>query len=122
MNIMKVNIQTNIAKLILSCVQNDFLAGVIMYILSCGKAPFKGKSSEDTIELIRAGKYCVRAEEWTSLCDDVRDVVQGLLQTDPADRLTAKEALEQDLFEDFRSADAGGLGMDRGATKDLVFI
>jgi serine/threonine protein kinase len=97
-------------------------AGVIMYVLSCGKAPFKGKSSEDTIELIRAGKYCVRAEEWTSLCDDVRDVVQGLLQTDPADRLTAKEALEQDLFEDFRSADAGGLGMDRGATKDLVFI
>lgn len=80
-------------------------AGVVMYILTCGKAPFKGRSSDETFDLIQQGKYDIVNSEWKGQSDAVKNVVDGLLQLDPDKRMSAEEALAQPLFHKMERSD-----------------
>uniref|UniRef100_A0A8C5QWQ1 Serine/threonine kinase 33 n=1 Tax=Leptobrachium leishanense TaxID=445787 RepID=A0A8C5QWQ1_9ANUR len=69
-------------------------AGVIMYMLLSGEPPFKAKSEEKLFEQIRKGEMNFSADVWQSVSEAARDVLQRLLNVDPAHRMTARELLD----------------------------
>lgn len=71
--------------------------GVIMYILLCGFPPFYSNHglaiSPGMKKRIRAGQYDFPEPEWTRVSKDAKDLIQGLLRTDPTKRLSIEEVL-----------------------------
>lgn len=69
--------------------------GVIMYILLCGYPPFYSNHgmaiSPGMKKRIRNGQYEFPAPEWSRVSKDAKDLIQGLLRTDPDERLTIAE-------------------------------
>eukprot|EP00998_Keelungia_sp_KM082_P005974 NODE_2254_length_1102_cov_132.292308_g2236_i0.p1 GENE.NODE_2254_length_1102_cov_132.292308_g2236_i0~~NODE_2254_length_1102_cov_132.292308_g2236_i0.p1 ORF type:complete len:305 (+),score=34.25 NODE_2254_length_1102_cov_132.292308_g2236_i0:100-1014(+) len=64
-------------------------AGVVLYIMLCGKPPFADKSFLAMCRATIAGVY-EEADGWS---DELRSLMRRLLAPEPADRLTAEEAL-----------------------------
>ncbi|XP_077485701.1 MAP kinase-activated protein kinase 2 isoform X2 [Amblyomma americanum] len=71
--------------------------GVIMYILLCGFPPFYSNHglaiSPGMKKRIRAGQYDFPNPEWKNVSQDAKDLIRGLLRTDPAQRLNIEEVL-----------------------------
>lgn len=71
--------------------------GVIMYILLCGFPPFYSNHglaiSPGMKKRIRAGQYDFPNPEWKNVSGDAKDLIRGLLRTDPTSRLTIEEVL-----------------------------
>jgi calcium/calmodulin-dependent protein kinase I len=68
--------------------------GVITYILLCGYPPFYDEDQASLFETIIRGKFEFHAEYWGGISASAKDLIKKLLTTDPAKRLTAKQALE----------------------------
>jgi serine/threonine protein kinase len=72
--------------------------GVIMYILLCGYPPFYSNHgapfSPGMKKRIRNGQYEFPATEWSRVTPDAKDVIRGLLKTDPDERLTIREVMQ----------------------------
>jgi len=72
--------------------------GVIMYILLCGYPPFYSNHgmaiSPGMKKRIRNGQYEFPAPEWSRVSKDAKDLIKGLLKTDPDERLTIEEVLK----------------------------
>ncbi len=70
--------------------------GVIMYILLSGEPPFNDPraDNEAIMKKVEAGKYDITSGVWGSISDEAKDLIQKLLTYDPADRISAEEALE----------------------------
>lgn len=72
--------------------------GVIMYILLCGYPPFYSNHgmaiSPGMKKRIRNGQYEFPAPEWTRVSQDAKDLIKGLLKTDPDERLTITEVIQ----------------------------
>mmetsp|Transcript_154123 Transcript_154123/g.287320 ORF Transcript_154123/g.287320 Transcript_154123/m.287320 type:complete len:711 (-) Transcript_154123:75-2207(-) len=66
--------------------------GVVMYILFSGEPPFAGRNDEDTIRLVKRGRYSMPNEIWRPVSEDAKDLIKGLLVLDPKARLTAEQA------------------------------
>ncbi|CAN8017214.1 unnamed protein product [Ixodes persulcatus] len=71
--------------------------GVIMYILLCGFPPFYSNHglaiSPGMKKRIRAGQYDFPNPEWKNVSQDAKDLIRGLLRTDPSQRLNIEEVL-----------------------------
>ncbi|XP_064488108.1 MAP kinase-activated protein kinase 2-like isoform X2 [Ornithodoros turicata] len=71
--------------------------GVIMYILLCGFPPFYSNHglaiSPGMKKRIRAGQYDFPNPEWKNVSQDAKDLIRGLLRTDPTQRLNIEEVL-----------------------------
>jgi mitogen-activated protein kinase-activated protein kinase 2 len=71
--------------------------GVIMYILLCGYPPFYSNHgapiSPGMKKRIRNGQYEFPAQEWSRVSADAKKLIQGLLKTDPDERLTIRELM-----------------------------
>ncbi|XP_037579143.1 MAP kinase-activated protein kinase 2 isoform X2 [Dermacentor silvarum] len=71
--------------------------GVIMYILLCGFPPFYSNHglaiSPGMKKRIRAGQYDFPNPEWKNVSQDAKDLIKGLLRTDPTQRLSIEEVL-----------------------------
>lgn len=71
--------------------------GVIMYILLCGFPPFYSNHglaiSPGMKKRIRAGQYDFPNPEWKNVSQDAKDLIKGLLRTDPTQRLNIEEVL-----------------------------
>uniref|UniRef100_A0A6U3VKJ7 Protein kinase domain-containing protein n=1 Tax=Ditylum brightwellii TaxID=49249 RepID=A0A6U3VKJ7_9STRA len=67
--------------------------GVIIYLLLSGDLPFMGRSQRELFRKIVIGTYEFGEEAWGDVSEDAKDLVRGLLVTDPAKRLTATEAM-----------------------------
>jgi len=71
--------------------------GVIMYILLCGYPPFYSNHgapiSPGMKKRIRNGQYEFPAQEWSRVSQDAKDLIKGLLKTDPNERLTIRELM-----------------------------
>ena len=67
--------------------------GVILYMMLCGEAPFKGDTDEEIYSSIRRGIINFNQEEWDYISNDAKDLIKKLLTIDFNQRISAKEAL-----------------------------
>ncbi|XP_065059096.1 MAP kinase-activated protein kinase 2-like [Rhopilema esculentum] len=71
--------------------------GVITYILLCGYPPFYSNHgaaiSPGMKKRIREGQYAFPDTEWKNVSDHAKDLIKGLLKTDPSERLTINQVM-----------------------------
>jgi len=68
--------------------------GVILYILLSGKPPFDGKDDQEILENVTKGKPDYTSPIWYKVSKDGLDIVKKLLNINPAERLSAQQALK----------------------------
>ena len=73
-------------------------AGVIMYVLLSGGLPFSGESTNEVFTKILNGDLHFKAEIWSHVTRDAKDLLTNLLVLDPSKRFSAEEALEHTWF------------------------
>ena len=76
-------------------------AGVILYMTLVGVAPFDGRTDEDIIRRIKAGKYNKHDIRFVEHSEEAKDLVYKLLERNIDKRLSAKEALNHPWFEKY---------------------
>lgn len=72
--------------------------GVIMFLILCGKLPFDGENHNEIIRSTIQGDIKVNASIWNKLSEDARNLITLLLNKNPKDRITAREALRHPFF------------------------
>jgi len=75
--------------------------GVILYMTLVGVAPFDGKSDEEIIKRIKVGKYSKSNSRFVEHSEEVKDLVNKLLEKNIEKRYSAKEALNHPWFEKY---------------------
>ncbi|XP_010255556.1 PREDICTED: calcium-dependent protein kinase 26-like [Nelumbo nucifera] len=75
-------------------------AGVILYILLSGMPPFWGKTKSRIFEAVRAADLRFPSEPWDRISASAKDLISGMLCTDPAKRLTAAQVLDHSWIKD----------------------
>jgi calcium-dependent protein kinase len=75
--------------------------GVILYMTLVGSAPFDGKTDNDIIKRIKLGKYNKNTQRFAEHSEEVKDLVNGLLEKNIEKRLSAKEALNHPWFDKY---------------------
>jgi len=72
--------------------------GVIMYILLCGFPPFYSNHglaiSPGMKKRIRSGQYEFPNPEWENVSKDAKDLIRGMLKTDPHQRLSIDDVIK----------------------------
>jgi len=67
--------------------------GVILFILISGKPPFGGENDQEILNKVKAGIFSMTGNEWTLISQEAKDLVKQMLMFDPAQRISAQEAL-----------------------------
>ena len=67
--------------------------GVITFLVLCGKLPFDGDDHNEIIKSTINGEMKVGASVWGKLSEDAKDMIKSLLNKNPKERITAKDAL-----------------------------
>lgn len=68
--------------------------GVVLYILLCGRPPFKGKSNPEIIKNVMKGEYSFDYPSFEQCSDDVKDFISRCLEKDVSKRFNAEEAFD----------------------------
>ncbi|XP_067683997.1 MAP kinase-activated protein kinase 2-like [Haliotis asinina] len=79
--------------------------GVIMYILLCGYPPFYSNHgaaiSPGMKKRIRNGQYEFPNPEWSRVSTDAKELIRGLLRTDPDHRLSISEVMQNKWIKNY---------------------
>uniref|UniRef100_T1IP72 non-specific serine/threonine protein kinase n=1 Tax=Strigamia maritima TaxID=126957 RepID=T1IP72_STRMM len=71
--------------------------GVVMYILLCGFPPFYSNHglaiSPGMKKRIRTGQYDFPTPEWQNVSQDAKELIRGLLRTEPTQRFTIEDVM-----------------------------
>ena len=70
-----------------------FAAGVVLYILLCGRPPFNSKSNREVLERTARGIYKISGGEWDAISAEAKDLVRRMLTVNPLERINTAEAL-----------------------------
>lgn len=65
--------------------------GVILYTLLTGSPPFQASTEEKLYQLIKQGELDFTHPCWQIVNDSAKNLIEGMLEVDPAHRSTAKE-------------------------------
>ncbi|RMD39427.1 hypothetical protein DV735_g5701, partial [Chaetothyriales sp. CBS 134920] len=68
--------------------------GVITYTLLCGYSPFRAENLQDLIDECKSGRIIFHERYWKDVSKDAKDFILTLLQPDPKQRATSKQALK----------------------------
>ena len=68
--------------------------GVTCYLLLCGDTPFNGKNRQQLFRRISCDDPAFPDDKWGHISDDGVDFVKKMLSKDPANRLSAEQALK----------------------------
>eukprot|EP00850_Spirogloea_muscicola_P023507 SM000362S13794 [mRNA] locus=s362:27017:28747:- [translate_table: standard] len=68
-------------------------AGVLLYILLCGKPPFEGATVLKTFELVRSGDLDLQSEPWPLISASAKQLITQMLDRDPHRRPSAQKVL-----------------------------
>lgn len=68
-------------------------AGVILYILLSGTPPFWGKTKSQIFDAVKAADLRFPSNPWDQIAESAKELVRGMLCTDPSQRLTAQQVL-----------------------------
>uniref|UniRef100_A0A7S4N6Q8 Protein kinase domain-containing protein n=1 Tax=Odontella aurita TaxID=265563 RepID=A0A7S4N6Q8_9STRA len=69
--------------------------GVLLYALLTGSVPFKGASTPELLKKIAAGKFIMPFQ----LPQDAKRLIKGMLEVDPAARITVPQILNRPWFQ-----------------------
>ncbi len=72
--------------------------GVIMFLLLCGKLPFDGDDQSEIIKQTVQAELKVNPSVWSKLSTEIKSLITSLLQKNPRDRISAKDALRHPYF------------------------
>ncbi|VDK81774.1 unnamed protein product [Litomosoides sigmodontis] len=72
---------------------DDWALGVILYTLLAGCAPFYHRRQLMMLRMIQEAKYEFRADQWSQITSDAKDLISHLLVVDVHQRLTASQCL-----------------------------
>ncbi|KAG5682053.1 hypothetical protein PVAND_011441 [Polypedilum vanderplanki] len=79
--------------------------GVIMYILLCGFPPFYSNHglaiSPGMKNRIRTGQYDFPLPEWQNVSNDAKDLIRGMLNVNPNERLTIDEVMKNNWIAQY---------------------
>ena len=78
-------------------------AGVILYVLLIGCPPFEGESDKKILLKVKKGIYDKTYSRWKNASNEVKDLIEKLLISDPHKRISAKEALEHKWFKKYQA-------------------
>jgi len=67
---------------------------VILYIMLTGNPPFSAPNGEQILKKARLDQLEFRHSVWAIITKEARDLIIGMLEKDPAKRITANEALK----------------------------
>ena len=67
---------------------------VIIYLLLSGIMPFNGLSHKELFRVIVKGEYSFPDPFWANVSPEAKELARNLLQVDPDDRWTARQALQ----------------------------
>ena len=67
--------------------------GVVLYVTLCGYTPFMEEQQEDMFRRVKLGDWNFDPEDWSQISDEAKDLIKGLICTNPDRRLTASQAL-----------------------------
>ena len=70
-----------------------------MHLLLTGYPPFTGRSDEEIIYRIKAGKYSLKAVEWKQFSNECKSLISRMLEYNPNKRLTAQQCLDDVWFK-----------------------
>ncbi|KAK7400971.1 hypothetical protein VNO78_12280 [Psophocarpus tetragonolobus] len=80
--------------------------GVMLYILLCGVPPFWAESEHGIFNAILRGHVDFASDPWPSISPAAKDLVRKMLNSDPKQRLTAREVLNHPwIMEDGEAPD-----------------
>ena len=80
--------------------------GVILYMLITKKAPFEGKDKEKIMDKIVEEDYNKNSRKLLEFSDEVKDLLNKLLEKNPEKRPSAMEALEHPWFKKYNGRGA----------------
>lgn len=73
--------------------------GVILYIMLCGYPPFEGDNNKEIFKRVLQQKLEFDPEEWFDVSDEAKDLLEKMLQKDPAKRISAIDSMSHRWFE-----------------------
>jgi serine/threonine protein kinase len=68
--------------------------GVIMFLVLCGKLPFDGEDHSEIIRQTIQGELKVNPTVWGKLSEEAKSLIVGLLNKNPKERISARDALK----------------------------
>jgi len=74
--------------------------GVITYVLLCGFTPFYGDNQRQLFERILHAQFDFPSPEWDDISPAAKDFVKKMLVVNPAQRLTASQALAHQWIQE----------------------
>lgn len=93
--------------------------GVIMYFLLVGFPPFFALSDTEVFEQILSGDYSFEFSEFENVSDSAKDLIKKLLEINPKKRLSAKEALDHEFFDEISSNRLNEYNLDFSVLQNL---
>ena len=78
---------------------NVWAIGVLLYNLLSGEQPFQGEDTPEVIKNIKDKKVRFDHDEFDSVSKDAKDLVELMLEKNPAKRITAEKALDHPWFK-----------------------
>lgn len=86
-----------------------FAAGVVLYILLCGRPPFNSKSNREVLEKTARGVYKISGGEWDAISAEAKDLVQKMLNPNPLERITTAQILQHPWLLQLQDDEVGEL-------------
>lgn len=68
-------------------------SGVVLYILLSGKFPFGGSNEAEYYQRVLSKEAYFPDEEWSTISDEAKELVRGMLCKDPRKRFTTEQCL-----------------------------
>ncbi|EPQ61318.1 Pkinase-domain-containing protein, partial [Gloeophyllum trabeum ATCC 11539] len=76
--------------------------GIITYVLLCGYSPFRSDDAKELIRETTAARVEFHERYWKNVSEEAKDFIRYLLNSNPAERPSAAEALEHEWLTNRR--------------------